>query len=230
VQSVARGIIAAGGLPMEFPTISLGESFLNPTAMVYRNLMAMDVEELVRAQPMDAVVLVGGCDKTVPAQMMGAFSAGRPAIQLVTAPMSTGRYQGERLGACADCRRFWARFRVGEVDAAEIARVERNLATTAGTCAVRGTASTMACLVEAIGMALPDSGRACRSRRPAANRRSHRYGGRRDRGGPSDTGPGGHGGLCAQRVAGIAGDRWLHQCAGAPDGHGRATRPRDRSG
>ncbi|MFI7066686.1 dihydroxy-acid dehydratase [Kribbella sp. NPDC050124] len=157
IQSVARGIIAAGGLPMEFPTISLGESFLEPTAMVYRNLMAMDVEELVRAQPMDAVVLVGGCDKTVPAQLMGAFSAGRPAIQLVTGPMSTGRYQGERLGACTDCRRFWARYRASEVSDAEIGRVERNLATTAGTCAVMGTASTMACIVEALGMALPDS-------------------------------------------------------------------------
>ncbi|MGY4772244.1 dihydroxy-acid dehydratase [Kribbella sp. CWNU-51] len=157
VESVARGILAAGGLPMEFPTISLGESFLEPTAMVYRNLMAMDVEELVRAQPMDGVVLVGGCDKTVPAQLMGAFSAGRPAIQLVTGPMSTGRYQGERLGACTDCRRFWARYRAGEVPEEEIGRVERNLATTAGTCAVMGTASTMACLVEALGMALPDS-------------------------------------------------------------------------
>ncbi|MEV6288421.1 dihydroxy-acid dehydratase [Kribbella sp. NPDC051770] len=157
VRSVANGIIAAGGLPMEFPTVSLGESFLEPTSMVYRNLMAMDVEELVRAQPMDAVVLVGGCDKTVPAQLMGAFSAGRPAIQLVTGPMSTGRYQGERLGACTDCRRFWARYRAGEVDEAEINRVERNLATTAGTCAVMGTASTMACIVEALGMALPDS-------------------------------------------------------------------------
>ncbi|WP_432938431.1 dihydroxy-acid dehydratase [Kribbella sp. CA-253562] len=157
IRSVANGIIAAGGLPMEFPTVSLGESFLEPTSMVYRNLMAMDVEELVRAQPMDAVVLVGGCDKTVPAQLMGAFSAGRPAIQLVTGPMSTGRYQGERLGACTDCRRFWARYRAGEVDAAEIGRVERNLATTAGTCAVMGTASTMACIVEALGMALPDS-------------------------------------------------------------------------
>jgi dihydroxy-acid dehydratase len=157
VKSVARGIIAAGGLPMEFPTISLGESFLEPTAMVYRNLMAMDVEELVRAQPMDGVVLVGGCDKTVPAQLMGAFSAGRPAIQLVTGPMSTGRYQGERLGACTDCRRFWARYRAGEVSAEEIGRVETNLATTAGTCAVMGTASTMACIVEALGMSLPDS-------------------------------------------------------------------------
>ncbi|TCO40193.1 dihydroxy-acid dehydratase [Kribbella antiqua] len=157
VKSVARGIIAAGGLPMEFPTISLGESFLEPTAMVYRNLMAMDVEELVRAQPMDGVVLVGGCDKTVPAQLMGAFSAGRPAIQLVTGPMSTGRYEGERLGACTDCRRFWARYRAGEIGEDEIGRIERNLATTAGTCAVMGTASTMACLVEALGMALPDS-------------------------------------------------------------------------
>jgi dihydroxy-acid dehydratase len=112
---------------------------------------------MVRAQPMDAVVLVGGCDKTVPAQLMGAFSAGRPAVQLVAGPMSTGRYHGERLGACTDCRRFWADFRGGVVDAAQIAEVERNLATTAGTCAVMGTASTMACVVEALGMALPGS-------------------------------------------------------------------------
>jgi dihydroxy-acid dehydratase len=157
VASVVRGVTAAGGLPMQFPTVSLGEGFLNPTAMMFRNLMAMDVEEMVRAQPMDAVVLVGGCDKTVPAQLMGAFSAGRPAIQLVAGPMSTGRYHGERLGACTDCRRFWADYRGGVVDAAEIAEVERNLATTAGTCAVMGTASTMACVVEALGMALPGS-------------------------------------------------------------------------
>ena len=157
VASVVRGVTAAGGLPMRFPTISLGEGFLDPTAMMFRNLMAMDVEEMVRAQPMDAVVLVGGCDKTVPAQLMGAFSAGRPAVQLVAGPMSTGRYHGERLGACTDCRRFWADFRGGVVDAAQIAEVERNLATTAGTCAVMGTASTMACVVEALGMALPGS-------------------------------------------------------------------------
>jgi len=157
VASVVRGVTAAGGLPMQFPTVSLGEGFLNPTAMMFRNLMAMDVEEMVRAQPMDAVVLVGGCDKTVPAQLMGAFSAGRPAIQLVTGPMSTGRYHGERLGACTDCRRFWANYRGGDVSAEEIAEVERNLATTAGTCAVMGTASTMACVVEALGMALPGS-------------------------------------------------------------------------
>lgn len=155
VEAVSRGVLAAGGLPRAFPTVSLGEVFLNPTSMVYRNLMSMDVEEMVRAQPMDAVVLIGGCDKTVPAQLMGAASAGRPAIQLVTGPMSTGRHKGERLGACTDCRRFWGKFRAGEIDQSEIQTVETRLATTAGTCAVMGTASTMACLTEALGIALP---------------------------------------------------------------------------
>jgi len=157
VEAVSRGVLAAGGLPLPFPTISLGEVFLNPTSLVFRNLMSMDVEEMIRAQPMSAVVLVGGCDKTVPAQLMGALSAGVPAIQLVVGPMMTGRYKGERLGACTDCRRFWARFRSGQTTAAEIDEIENNLAVTAGTCAVMGTASTMACLTEALGMALPDS-------------------------------------------------------------------------
>jgi dihydroxy-acid dehydratase len=119
--------------------------------------MAMDVEEMIRAQPMNAAVLVGGCDKTVPAQLMGAISAGVPAIQLVVGPMMTGRYRGERLGACTDCRRFWARHRAGDVSEAEITEVEDNLAVTAGTCAVMGTASTMACLAETLGMCLPGS-------------------------------------------------------------------------
>jgi dihydroxy-acid dehydratase len=154
-EAVERGVLAAGGLPRAFPTISLGEVFLSPTSMMFRNLMAMDVEEMIRAQPMDAVVLIGGCDKTVPAQLMGAASAGKPAIQVVTGPMMTGRHKGERLGACTDCRRFWGKFRAGEVDAIEIAQVEGRLATTAGTCAVMGTASTMACIAEALGMALP---------------------------------------------------------------------------
>src|SRR6187399_3792856 len=135
-EAVARGVLAAGGLPREFATISLGEVFLNPTSMMFRNLMAMDVEEMIRAQPMDAVVLIGGCDKTVPAQLMGAASANKPAIQLVTGPMMTGRYRGERLGACTDCRRFWARYRAGEVSSDEISQVEGQLAVTAGTCAV----------------------------------------------------------------------------------------------
>ena len=155
VEAVSRGVLAAGGLPRVFPTVSLGEAFLNPTSMVFRNLMAMDVEEMVRAQPMDAVVLIGGCDKTVPAQLMGAISAGVPAVQLVTGPMSTGRHKGERLGACTDCRRFWASFRAGRIDSDEIEAVEGRLAVTAGTCAVMGTASTMACIAETLGMALP---------------------------------------------------------------------------
>jgi dihydroxy-acid dehydratase len=155
LEAVKRGVLAAGALPIDFPTISLAEVFLNPTSLMFRNLMAMDVEEMIRAQPMDAVVLLGGCDKTVPAQLMGAASAGLPAIQLVAGPMMTGRHHGERLGACTDCRRFWGKHRAGEVGAAELGEVESRLATTTGTCAVMGTASTMACLAEALGLSLP---------------------------------------------------------------------------
>src|SRR5499433_1216243 len=157
IAAVERGVLAEGGLPVRFPTISLGEVFLNPTSLMFRNLMAMDTEEMIRAQPMDAVVLAGGCDKTVPAQMMGAVSANRPAIGLVAGPMMTSRWHGERLGACTDCRRFWARYRAGEIDSSEIAEIEGNLATTAGTCAVMGTASTMASIAEVLGMILPGS-------------------------------------------------------------------------
>jgi dihydroxy-acid dehydratase len=157
IEAVKRGVIAAGGLPMDFPTVSLGEVFLSPTSMMFRNLMAMDVEEMIRAQPMDAVVLVGGCDKTVPAQLMGAASADVPAIQLLGGPMMPTSFHGERLGACTDCRRFWAMHRAGKVDRAGIDEVEGNLATTAGSCAVMGTASTMASIAEALGMALPGS-------------------------------------------------------------------------
>ncbi len=155
VEAVTRGVLAAGALPMVFPTISLGEVFLNPTSMMFRNLMAMDTEEMIRAQPMDAVVLIGGCDKTVPAQLMGAASADRPAVQLVTGPMMTGRHHGRRLGACTDCRAYWAQYRAGAIDEEEINAIEGRLATTAGTCAVMGTASTMACIAETLGMALP---------------------------------------------------------------------------
>ncbi len=156
-EAVKRGVLGSGGLPIDFPTISLGEVFLSPTSLMFRNLMAMDVEEMVRAQPMDAVVLIGGCDKTVPAQLMGAASADVPAIQLVTGPMMAMPYRGERLGACTDCRRFWAKFRAGEVSDEGIEEIEGNLATTAGTCAVMGTASTMACVAEGLGMTLPDT-------------------------------------------------------------------------
>ena len=157
VEATKRGVLMAGGLPVEFPTTSLGEVFLNPTSLKFRNLMAMDTEEMIRAQPIDAVVLLGGCDKTVPAQLMAVVSANVPAVQVVAGPMSTGRHKGERLGACTDCRRFWARYRAGDVDAQEIDVVEGRLATTAGTCAVMGTASTMACITETLGMSLPNS-------------------------------------------------------------------------
>src|SRR3989475_7467893 len=155
LDAVKRRVLAAGALPVAFPTISLGEVFLSPTSLKYRNLMSIDTEEMIRAQPMDAVVLMGGCDKTVPAQLMGAVSAGRPAVMLVAGPMVTGRHRGERLGACTDCRRFWARYRAGDVNEEEISEVEGELAVTAGTCAVMGTASTMACIAEALGLVLP---------------------------------------------------------------------------
>jgi len=157
IDAVKRGVLAAGGLPIDFPTTSLGEVFLSPTSMMFRNLMSIDVEEMVRAQPMDSVVLVGGCDKTVPAQLMGAASADVPAVQLLAGPMMPTTYRGERLGACTDCRRFWALHRAGKVDEQGIEEIEGNLATTAGTCAVMGTASTMASIAEALGMALPGS-------------------------------------------------------------------------
>jgi len=155
VEAVKRGVLAMGGLPLDFPTISLGEIFLSPTSMMFRNLMAMDVEEMVRAQPMDAVVLIGACDKTVPALLMGAASADVPAIQLVGGPMLPMGYRGERLGACTDCRRFWAKYRANEISRQDIEDIESNLATTTGSCAVMGTASTMAAIAEALGVSLP---------------------------------------------------------------------------
>ena len=157
LEAVKRGVTAAGGLPLEFPTIALPEVFLAPTSLKYRNLMSMDTEEMIRAQPMDSVILMGGCDKTVPAQLMGAAACDVPAIQLVGGPMMTGTYRGERLGACTDCRRFWAMYRAGTISDEEINEIEDNLATTAGTCPVMGTASTMACIAEALGMALSES-------------------------------------------------------------------------
>src|SRR5882757_11196074 len=141
IEAVKRGVMLSGALPIEFPTISIGESFANPTSMYLRNLMSMDTEEMIRAQPMDAVVLLGGCDKTVPAQLMGAASAGVPAIMLVAGPMMTGRHRGERLGACTDCRRFWARYRAGVIDVAETELISGRLAPSVGTCMVMGTAS-----------------------------------------------------------------------------------------
>jgi len=157
VEAIKRGVMLAGGLPVDFPTISIHESFAHPTSMYLRNLMSMDTEEMIRAQPMDAVVMIGGCDKTVPAQLMGAASANVPCVQLVTGPMLTGSHRGERVGACTDCRRYWGRYRAEEIDAGEITQVNDQLVASVGTCSVMGTASTMACIAEALGIALPGS-------------------------------------------------------------------------
>lgn len=155
IEAIKRGVMLAGGLPIEFLVISLHESFAHPTSMFLRNLMSMDAEEMIRAQPMDAVVLIGGCDKTVPALLMGAASAGVPSIMCVTGPMLTGSHRGERLGACTDCRRMWAMHRAGELDEQEIEEVGSKLVPSAGSCGVMGTASTMALMTEALGMMLP---------------------------------------------------------------------------
>ena len=157
IESVKRGVLLGGGLPMVFPTISIGESFAHPTSMFLRNLMAMDTEEMIRAQPMDAVVLIGGCDKTLPAQMMAAASVDLPAIVLPTGPMVVGHHKNEVLGACTDCRRLWGQYRAGAIDVAELELISGRLAPSVGTCMVMGTASTMACMAEALGLALPMS-------------------------------------------------------------------------
>ncbi|MCZ7659605.1 MAG: dihydroxy-acid dehydratase [Xanthobacteraceae bacterium] len=155
IEAVKRGVMLAGGLPMEFPTISIHESFSAPTSMYLRNLMSLDTEEMIRAQPMDSVVLIGGCDKTLPAQVMAAASADLPAIVLPTGPMVVGHHRGEVLGACTDCRRLWAQHRAGALSESEIETVSGRLAPSVGTCMVMGTASTMACVVEALGLSLP---------------------------------------------------------------------------
>jgi dihydroxy-acid dehydratase len=152
---VKRGVWQAGGTPLEFPTISLGELFMKPTTMLYRNLMAMDTEEMIRAHPLDGVVLLGNCDKTVPAQMMGAASADVPALILTGGPHLSGRFRGQSLGACSDCRRFWTEHRAGTLSDEDLSEVEDAINRSDGHCTVMGTASTMAAIAEALGWALP---------------------------------------------------------------------------
>jgi len=155
IEAIKRGILMEGGIPLEFPVISLGEMFTSPTTMLYRNLAAMDVEEMIKAQPMDGVVLLGGCDKMTPALLMGAASAGKPAILVTSGPMSNGEYNGRMLGACSDCRYFWQEYKAGNIDEEELEEINARLAPTPGHCMVMGTASTMAVCAEALGMMLP---------------------------------------------------------------------------
>ena len=153
--AVKRGVLIAGGIPLEFPTISLGEMFMLPTAMMFRNLMAMDVEESIRANPLDAVVLLCGCDKTTPAQLMGAASADIPAIVVPGGPMLVGEWRGQRLGSGTDGKKLFDEYRTGRLSNEEWSEVESCIARSTGHCAVMGTASTMTSLAEVLGMTLP---------------------------------------------------------------------------
>jgi len=156
-EAVKRGVWEAGGFPLEFPTISLGEMLMKPTTMLYRNLMAMDVEECIRAYPLDGVVLLCGCDKTTPAQLMGAASADVPAIMVPGGPMLRGMWRGEELGSGTDIRRFWDEVRAGQLSEEAWCEIESCVSRSAGRCTVMGTASTMACVAEALGMTLSGS-------------------------------------------------------------------------
>ena len=154
-QAVKRGVLQAGGLPLEFPTISLGENLMKPTTMLYRNLMAMDVEESLRSYPLDAVVLLGGCDKTVPAQLMGAASADIPAIMVTGGPSQAAWFRGRQLGVGTDLWHYADEFRAGRMTRAEFDELEAAATPSYGHCNEMGTASTMTSLVEALGMCLP---------------------------------------------------------------------------
>ena len=157
-EAVKRGVWQAGGFPIAFPTISLGEIFLSPTSMLYRNLAAMDTEEMIRAQPVDGVILLVNCDKTTPAALMGAASADIPMIVVSGGPMLNGHFRGQTLGACTDCRRLTAEYRAGELDEKTYRQIEDGIVRSAGHCMVMGTASTMNSLVEALGIAMPGNG------------------------------------------------------------------------
>lgn len=154
-EAVKRGVLQAGGLPLEFPVMSLGEALMKPTAMLYRNLMSMDVEESIRAYPLDGVVLLAGCDKTVPASLMGAASANIPALMVTGGPMLNGHWRNQTLGSCSDCWHFHEEFRAGRLGEEEWHELEASISRSSGHCMVMGTASTMACLVEGLGMTLP---------------------------------------------------------------------------
>ena len=154
-EAVKRGVWQAGGFPMEFPVMSLGEYNMRPTTMLFRNLMSMDVEESIRANPLDGVVLLGGCDKTTPALLMGAASADVPAILVTGGPQLKGNWRGEELGSCTDCRRYHTELRAGSITEEQWAELQNSIVRSPGHCMVMGTASTMASMGESLGIALP---------------------------------------------------------------------------
>src|ERR1700716_4046371 len=152
IEAVKRGVMLSGAMPMVFPTISIAESFAHPTSMYLRNLRAMDTEEMIRAQPMDAVVVIGGCHKTLPAPIMAAVRADLPAGVIPVGPVVAAHHKGEGLRPGTACRRLWAKYRAGEIDDVEIKAVSGRLAPSVGTGMVMGTASTLACLPQAAGV------------------------------------------------------------------------------
>jgi len=154
-ESVKRGVLQSGGFPLEFPVMSLGESLMKPTTMLYRNLMAMDVEESIRSYPLDGVVLLTGCDKTNPASIMGAASADIPTIVVTGGPMLNGRWRGREIGSCSDCWHYHEELRAGRITEADWVEIENGMSRSNGHCMTMGTASTMACVTEALGLTLP---------------------------------------------------------------------------
>ncbi|HWK87407.1 MAG TPA: L-arabinonate dehydratase [Xanthobacteraceae bacterium] len=156
-EEVKRGVWQAGGFPVELPALSLGETYMKPSTMFYRNLLAMEVEELLRSNPVDGVVLLGGCDKTVPAMIMGACSANYPAIFMPAGPMLRGNYRGNVLGSGSDSWKYWAELRAGNITQADWEEVEDGIARSYGTCMTMGTASTMAAVAETLGLTLPNA-------------------------------------------------------------------------
>jgi L-arabonate dehydrase len=154
-EAVKRGVLQAGGFPREFPVMSLGESLMKPTTMLYRNLMSMDVEESIRSYPLDGVVLLTGCDKTNPASILGACSANIPTIVVTGGPMLNGHWRGEELGSCSDCWHYHEELRAGRISEQDFVEIENAMSRSNGHCMTMGTASTMACVTEALGLTLP---------------------------------------------------------------------------
>ena len=154
-EAVKRGVLQSGGFPLEFPVMSLGESLMKPTTMLYRNLMAMDVEESIRSYPLDGVVLLTGCDKTNPASVLGMASADVPAIVVTGGPMLNGHWRGKEIGSCSDCWHYHEELRAGRISEQQFEEIENSMSRSHGHCMTMGTASTMACVTEALGLTLP---------------------------------------------------------------------------
>src|ERR671924_1124017 len=169
-EAVKRGVLQAGGFPREFPVMSLGESLMKPTTMLYRNLMAMDVEESIRSYPLDGVVLLTGCDKTNPASILSACSANIPTIVVTGGPMLNGHWRGRELGSCSDCWHYHEELRAGRISERDFEEIENGMSRSHGHCMTMGTASTMACVTEGLGLCLPGTAAipAADSRRKAA--------------------------------------------------------------